>query len=252
MCEQANMDSIVISTNGLWFVLTKFPNPQWGRVRPIYDGRVLKKYLNFTLKKLNDPCVFELQTKRQKHWSDLRIKAEFCLALSFCRFIPTASTSVLSWSSTKPRLAAPIKELPPTGWRTNWSQTTATSLPFPCTFASLSSACPSKPPTQWSWSALGQESLPSWASSRRGAGSKSKVLINTVCQSVCGCLSDISLPQQGWKNERKDLQICLKVWHFTVSMGMGKREERPSNMFVISVPVPTKYMGKHLRVETYK
>lgn len=104
-----------------------------------------------------------------------------CNSPPLCRFTPTASTFAQLWWSTKPRPAALTRESPPTGWRTNWSQTTATSPPFPCTSESLSSGCPSRPPTQWLWSALGQESLPSWASSKRGAGSNSKVFIECVC-----------------------------------------------------------------------
>lgn len=93
----------------------------------------------------------------------------------FWRFTPTASTSARWWWSTKPRRAVWTRGSPPTGWRTNWPLTTATSPSFPCSSASPSSACLSRPPTRWSWWALGRASLLSWASSRREAGSKSKV-----------------------------------------------------------------------------
>lgn len=104
-----------------------------------------------------------------KHFVDERITL-FC-----SRFTPTVSTSVQWWWSTRPTLDALTKEWPQTGWRINWSLTMATNPPFRCTSASLSFVCPSKPPTQSLWLALELESLPLWASSRREAGSKSKV-----------------------------------------------------------------------------
>lgn len=123
-----------------------------------------------------------------------------------CRFTPTVSTSVLCWWNTRRRLTASTGEWPPAGWRTSWSLTTATSPLFPCTSASPNSACPSKPQSQWSWSALGQELLPSWASSRKEAGSNSKVF--TAAVESCVCLNFYNLVSpQGYKEERRGLQM---------------------------------------------
>lgn len=117
-------------------------------------------------------CISGLKGDKALQWIGM---CEYdCAVLP--RSTPTASTSVPWWWSTRPRPAASTTEWPPTGSRTSW-WTTATSPPCPCTSASPSSGCPSSPPTRSSWWARALASLPSWASSRREAGSKSRVSV---------------------------------------------------------------------------